>query len=1260
MISEKLEPKLGLLSEQHILVQAWKKTAAYIRSHNWYADTLALDRAAVNLPKFLDELADQLTTPDKWLNDPLRIVPAPKSQNWQVVPDTGQWKPVKAAQTARKIRPLAHVSLKDQVASTALMLCLADRVETRQGDPRASVDNEEDRRGVVSYGNRLFCDSIGGRLHHRWGSTKLYRGYFQDYRRFLLRPEAVAEDHGSGVVIVHSDLRQFYDRVQPELLTNKIHALCQGDEGDGFFAMARRILCWNWHEKDFSEVDDYAKTSGLSNFSNVALPQGLVAAGFFANIVLLDFDEALRAAIGTECLPGAVLVDACRYVDDIRLVLRGDGKPDLKNIERDTFSWLQGLLDHYASGLQPSEEKTQAALFRADERPLVQQSRKMERIQKAISGGFDAIGGEEILDSVLGLVRAQSRYSQARTESQGWTFSPVPDVRDETVARFAAARYRTTFRSLRPLLEDMEEARAKSEDPNNSPSRYSRVARTREDLDDETRAFALGLIENWIEDPSNVRLLRIGLDLWPAADVLEKVLQLLRQYTSIGGKRKAPRRVAWYCLAEIFRAGSTETGFVDDEERLPNGIDIDAYRAVLLQEAERLAALSGSTLPWYLKQQVLLFLAANNPDAAPVLRSGTNPETKHYRDLILYLKGEINGLGDQEFSTNAILARRSFLDANQAFGLVFEKITPNRVKLIAECDPSFGWELLSQRLDFLQKIPSRVRHDLCFVQRSKREGWTSLDELVLGGNEVLRNEATLLEFVRKCLKSWPTDEPMDVIAPSDVLVRFDKNGSQSGGETIAEVDFLRSKVAPAGSLYLPPEWCRPQDKWRLQLGYLLRFILSGQHDFTRAVRLPHWKEGTATYRAAESHWYQRRYGLHNGHSTFGADWLPITDWTEQFLYALLAWPGCQTSEFYNWVSLGIETTLELVKERAELLWAMRGQMSDTLLLPLSSAWPEKPTATRPLRVCVLQTVIPSPKGDFNASDLTFSDPDIRRRHRRHLSAALAAVERMLDLRETHKGSDGRLDFLILPELAVHPQDVETHLIPFARAHKTIILAGLTYEELFSGQPLINSAVWLIPVWSPVKGLEILRRRQGKQHLAPDERRKNTPVAKLQGFRPCQWLVGYEWDHTGANRPLRLTGSICFDATDIQLAADLRDKSDVFAVAAMNKDINTFDQMALALQYHMFQMVIVANNGTFGGSNAYAPYRKSFERQVFHLHGQPQASMAFLEIDDIDAFLRRGPESHQLPVDSSETWKCPPAGICSGETCLGRRNSHDTA
>jgi hypothetical protein len=174
-------------------------------------------------------------------------------------------------------------------------------------------------------------------------------------------------------------------------------------------------------------------------------------------------------------------------------------------------------------------------------------------------------------------------------------------------------------------------------------------------------------------------------------------------------------------------------------------------------------------------------------------------------------------------------------------------------------------------------------------------------------------------------------------------------------------------------------------------------------------------------------------------------------------------------------------------------------------------------------------------------------------------------------------------------------------------------------------------------------MRILTRRQGKQHLSAEEQQLNAVTPVLRGHRPCQWLMGYDWSPT-QERPLWLTASVCYDATDIGLAADLKDVSDVLAIPALNQDVNTFDQMASALHYHLFQLVIVSNNGTSGGSNAYIPYRLAYKRQVFHLHGQPQASIAFLEIEDIAAYLSRKTTAKIVPKkeEKENIWKYPPA------------------
>ena len=847
--------------------------------------------------------------------------------------------------------------------------------------------------------------------------------------------------------IVHSDLRQFYDRVHPTRLANALRRIQRDHDDLDFFGFAARVLDWGWHTRDAArEVAIYVKQAGLEDFSRVALPQGLVAAGFFANIALLDFDSRLGGAIGEEIgedirlddacryvddfrlvvtgdqygeddldrvknavvewlqglledeapglefagvaagffgnialldfdsrLGGAIgeeigedirLDDACRYVDDFRLVVTGDqyGEDDLDRVKNAVVEWLQGLLEDEAPGLEFAGEKTRVVKF-GGERPLVFQSMKMSRIQSAVSGGFDAIGGEEILDSIQGLMRSQQALSD-QPEKSGWRFSPLPDVRDETVARFAAARFRTTFRSIRPLLEDSTPLATNAGESEAAGSTLTRPGRNQHELDEDVRAFALGLIERWVEDPSNVRLLRIGLDLWPDTELLRAVLGLLRPFTEKGGRRKAPRRVAWYCLSEILRAGATETGLVEDDECLPTAVDLTAYRTVLREEAARLVPLPHATIPWYLRQQALLFLATYDPTAAPVVRTGRSAETKHYREMIRFLRGEGGQLRIKasEFATLAVLSRRTFSDRKKSIALTLQALTPPRKREIAERDPSFVLELIETETDnFLfpfHDLPSRVREDLCLEASTKGDDRRSLFEIVMQDRPTrsLRNELALLRFASSFLeKLQEAAKVIETITPMQMQLKL---GLKNGIANVEELTISAGRAAPTGSLYRPPDWCVETDRWRFHLGFLLRFILARRQDFTRTVRPPHWKETAAVYRAGESHWYQRLYGLFNGQLAFGDDWLPITDWVEQFLSALVRWPGCRIPEDFDWVEHGIQETLLRISERISLLESKVGSSTKTLLLPMIAKWPTASKPTRPLRACIVQTAIP--------------------------------------------------------------------------------------------------------------------------------------------------------------------------------------------------------------------------------------------------------------------------------------------------------------
>lgn len=1202
-----------------------------------------MDLTAVNLPEFLARVRKRLSSPP-WRASPLRLVPAPKRQHWEAPTDSGQWRPTDGTDTATQLRPLAHVDLADQVLATAFMLCLADRVETLQGDPRLSISDQASRRRVISYGNRLFCDADTdtGDLRHRWGSTKLYRAYYQDYRKFLQRaaPPATllsdaAPDH---VFVVHADIRQFYDCVRPGSLATALDRVRRDGDDPEFFDLLESVFDWGWHPHDEQSVSTHASRTGLTNFESVALPQGLVAAGFFANVVLLSFDDRLRESIGTHVSQGIRLLDACRYVDDIRLTLAASGPEESSAAARVSTvmeEWLQSLLNQEAAGLQLSPQKLKVVALGAEDPPLVRQGSKMWRVQAAVSGGFDVVAGEEILDGIQSLMRAQETFTVRAGAS--WRLSPLVDVADETVARFAAARFRTTFRSIRPLLGEADEQRLSTTHPT-AGTEPVRVSRSRAELDDDARAFALSLIERWVHDPSNVRLLRIGLDLWPAVEVLEAILQLFRPYTE--GKEKsgsAEELVAWYCLSEVLRAGATETGYVADGECLPGTVNVGAYRDALSTEAARLVQLPAKRLPWYLRQQALLVLAVHRSDVG-----GDGPdstvETRHYWKLIRFLRG--GRIGVRDYGSFAVVARRALLDGASAVRLALQGLTPIGVRRIATRDPSFVQELIDAQEAVGDQLTARSREDLGTRVGKAPVGWEVLASVIAAEHPAgpLRNELGLLRFAVEFLREWKAGGSRPAaITPVRVQLRRTDDG---GISRVHGVRILRSRVSTKGSLYETPSWCESRDRWRFQLGFLLRFILSGQEDFTRPIRSPYRREDASRYRAVASHWHARVYGLYSGQGAFGDSWVPITDWVEHLLLALLRWPGCRRPQGFGWVESGIEACVDGIEKRLASLDRARGRSTNTLFLPFEASRPAKLGVKRTLRGCVVQTVVPTP-GHFMA-DVTVSQPGSRRRHRRHLSAALAAVERMLELRGTHEREGGRLDWLILPELAVHPDDVQTHLEPFARAHKTMILAGLAYHAVATGQGLYNSAMWIIPGWSSAGAFRLRILRQGKKHLAPEERR----LVDVRGFRPCQWLVGYPWAPDRDAPPIWLTASVCYDATDLALTAELRDRADVFAIPALNKDVGTFDQMSQALHYHMFQLVVVANNGLYGGSSAYWPRKQSYVRQIFHTHGQPQASVAFFSIKDVADFVGRAQDRSGA---RRRRWKFPPAGARLAES-----------
>ena len=613
---ESISPHHAYLSDEVVLVQAWKKAATYVRRHNWYADHLELDLSTLSLQACIRTWSGQLTGAALLTYEPdeMRLVPAPKSTIWDI---QDKWAPRDREKPAR-LRPLAHLSIRDQTAATAVMICLADCIETRQGNPDQDTDRAR-QNGVVNYGNRLFCDWQRGRASFGWGNSVTYRKYYTDYRRFLRRPTDVVtrlqarRRHRGTLAVVQLDLSGFYDRIRRDVLIGRLRGYGdaywpEGRRSDLFWKAVRGIFHWHWSGADRSVVNTYA-----SECLDDGLPQGLVAAGLLANAYMIEFDECVQSQLARR-LPGLSwrILDYCRYVDDLRLVLACDEGCGVTSLRREVSDWTNSVLRLTSPNQNVNPDKTEVTVV-GNSSTGIQVAALMTDIQTQVSGPMDAGGAEHVLQALQGLLPLAEQATTGTPPLAGIPqdsklgpanaddglsdlLATDMDVRPDTVERFAAHRWRSTFRHLRRMTDG-----AYAEGP---------LSPTLVAIDEKALLFAKRLVRRWMQDPSSVMLLRIAMDLYPTPNLLRTVLSLLR--THIDQVPMTPsKRVCLFVAADMLRAGAIETGYVQDEAMLPFRADAKAYHLMLSKFAADLLRETPG-LPWYVTQQAMLYLATRH------------------------------------------------------------------------------------------------------------------------------------------------------------------------------------------------------------------------------------------------------------------------------------------------------------------------------------------------------------------------------------------------------------------------------------------------------------------------------------------------------------------------------------------------------------------------------------------------------------------------------------------------------------------------
>lgn len=1234
-----LAPRAELLHDVVVLSQAWKKAHTYIRKHNWYADTLELDCSALGLESLLETWSEEIRK-GSYQTLPMRLVPAPKNGAWEFATNhQGGWGP--RTGTDYVLRPLAHVGIRDQTVSTAVMLCLADCIETAQGDPSLKPEDASET-GVYSYGNRLYCrwrkeKRKLPRALFSWGNSDTYSRYFQDYQQFVERPGKIAElvsrkAPEKAVYIVKLDLKAFYDNID----ISRLIACLRGEyehyrhrhpdlpaSDKEFWELARRALSFQWDSSDRS-------LRGLlrDEVLRQGLPQGLVSSGFFANAYLLDFDRKIGNQLRTDrghfvqalLLSPITVHDYCRYVDDLRLVVSVNGSHSPADLKTAITAWVQRCLDgsiqvgtESPARLEVSEQKTEIELFAAAGRQSGVAAR-MKRLQQQLSGPFDMATLQQVENGLDGLLAlAELDFDEGESPSKGTSAlslasieRPKIEVRDDTLTRFSAYRLTKSLRLRRSMTDLTEQGDS---------------GLAGETLKHEFEVAGRRLVSAWARNPSLVQVLRYGLDIFPDEKLLSPVLDALAQQLEV--KEPKQLRVAYYVAAEVLKAGATETGWRAISDPNFEVGNIQKYRERLADFAK--VVMARSDVPWYVLQQAVLFLATQ----------GIAADTPQERDAIKYhaiLSDYIRGV---------YVARNSALEDTVAVSLVghqllgdpkhylkwFQGFASNRqpqdvaraLEMVGLNDAALYGALTKAPRNGLatvrRELPSYLKQYSNAARGTAKSGlvdsqWLPLSSVLLHQPNPFSQENGLLQLALALGRLFADKAPDPAaVTPFTISVRC-HNWTLINDPTPSATAPLEIELGPLGAAgdprYRAPEWCVKQFAWMYAIGRLLRSAATGELDFTSRQWL--LREETGRYTGVRSTWQKRRLGMMHAATALGGTTAPITPWFSELLLRLLQWPGIAAEaelipEFDRIDSP--QGFIRFIEDRLRGQATIYGKSSGLPIYAYPVEW--RLDSDKGFRVALVQGLMPS-EDDFKKTAGKLDASGYRARHRNHTASLIHLLHRHIQAHDSISGRPHKpyVDLIVFPEYSIHPSDQDL-IRGLSDATGAMVFYGLLGAKNPATGKSVNAARWLVPQrrgtrrsWVEVdQGKKYPTQLEKKYHVTP--------------WRPYQVVI--ELRNSGTNQPpYRIAGAICYDATDISLAADLRDVSHMFVVTAMNRDVKTFDNMVSALRYHMYQHVLIANTGEFGGSTAQAPYEKEHDRLIAHVHGNHQIAISLFEVD----------------------------------------------
>lgn len=1202
-----IKPRVEYFLDEVILSHSRKKVDNYIRRHNWFGDHLELDLHIINseenIKKWITDVESKSFKTDK-----IYIVPAPKNFEWTFKNNevgVNEWVPNETDDNKFKLRPISHVSLRDQTLSMSMLICLANIIETLQG--RTDVDYIEARKNnVVSYGNRLYCDWLNDSTgnyyaNFMWGNSQIYRKYYDDYKLFLERPKSVCTslleqgEDAENLYIISFDLEKFYDNINPSLLVKKLKNIFEKEEEEiqpEFIDKLEGILAWDYVENKESELF----TVENEKFK-IGLPQGLAASGFFANIYMIDFDREVEKFLKNRDI---LVEDYIRYVDDMRFIVNlSKNNKEIEALCEELGEGINKLLKQLNPYESTYELKVNSSKsdFVSYKNISVKSSlaNKMNLLQSNLSGTPDL---ETLESTIIGLDNLLdiSNLNKNKNIDSIFGISKLKEenleVRDDTIKRFAALRIYNGLR-LKESLVDIDKY-----DSGNDQNYIKSV-------NNEVEIYAKKFISYWVYNPSLFLLLKFGLDLYPNASIARNIVEVLNSklknnYTSIQDEQKRQYKVAEFIATDLLINTAKFIAF----ERQVDEKNILEFREVILNFAEEVVNNKDSS--WYIIQAATLCL----------ITFGRNHFSLTSRSEILQKQKILLGCTKYEVNNN------ENIDTLYALGIIVQQISPNRnryvnwlvklildsdenklrkiIELIIQDDKTLISDILNTNVikdEKVIKILTKCNISGKHLKLKNKVPFNLSDIIVQKDNVFMQENAILLLLNRiltdsKIMKKLQNGE----VGINNLTISCEDWNAINNPFKVDKKFIILGINKNEDSNIDFPKWVREEEKWSYGLGMIIRSCITGNIDYTGSYNA---EIRSNRYRGIKNTLYTRSLGINNFRHNLNNIKYPITPDMLNILFATLRYPGLTLN---NKAIEIISDSNNFLKEIIRMIRNAQGVYGNLTRIPgyVYTVKNFRNYSKRTLRILSVQTLMPG------IDDIKYSNPNVnskeyKSKHRNHLAGICNLISKYLKVHCLKDKSEPYVDLIVFPELAVRYEDVDL-LKNLSDNTKATIFTGLTYIAA-PNEELINQALWLIREETP-SGRSFVEIFQGKQYPT-----RNESDMDVIGYKPYQVFIEFELEHVKA----KVTGAICYDATNLALAADLRDSSDIFVVAAYNKDINTFDNMVASLNYHMYQPVILVNCGEYGGSTTQAPYAEH-HKMISNTHGGKQIGISICEVD----------------------------------------------